>query len=113
MSDPPNAALPALAGVPVTETSSLWDRISTWAAQNKTTVYTIAGVTLIVTAGGVIYYSSSAPRANQTSAAEREELRRARKDKKKNKGNKDAASRESTESSTSMCCDSWAFPSDT
>jgi mitochondrial import receptor subunit TOM70 len=38
--------------------SSLWDRITTWASEHKAVVYTIAGVTLLVTAGGVYYYVS-------------------------------------------------------
>jgi import receptor subunit TOM70 len=39
--------------------SSLWDRISSWASENKALVYTIAGVTLVVTAAGVVYYTTS------------------------------------------------------
>lgn len=99
MSDPPNAALqsPSLAQIPVTPSSSLWDRITTWASEHKAAVYTIAGVTLVVTGAGVIYYSSSSPRVSEQAAAEREERRKARKDKKK--GKKDASPRDSTISS--------------
>ena len=48
-------------GVPVqlapsTSQSSLWDRISTWASDNKVVVYTIAGVAIVVTGAGVAYY---------------------------------------------------------
>lgn len=45
--------------LPQTGSSSLWDRISTWASEHKGTVYAIAGLTVVVTAGGVIYYLSS------------------------------------------------------
>lgn len=36
--------------------SSAWDRISTWASENKAVVYTIAGVAIVVTGAGVAYY---------------------------------------------------------
>lgn len=39
-----------------TPSSSLWDRISTWASENKAVVYTIAGVAVIATGAGVAYY---------------------------------------------------------
>ena len=44
--------------IPPAGTSSLWDRISTWASEHKGVVYTVAGLTLVVSAGGVIYYLS-------------------------------------------------------
>lgn len=52
---PPSTPIP----VPVPEHSSVWDRITTWASENKAVVYTIAGVTVAVAAGGVIYYSTN------------------------------------------------------
>jgi import receptor subunit TOM70 len=36
--------------------SSLWDRVTSWASEHKAVVYTIAGVAVVVTAGGVAYY---------------------------------------------------------
>jgi import receptor subunit TOM70 len=39
-----------------TPPSSVWDRISTWASENKAVVYTIAGVAVVVTGAGVVYY---------------------------------------------------------
>jgi import receptor subunit TOM70 len=41
---------------PSTPPSSVWDRISTWASENKAVVYTIAGVAVVVTGAGVAYY---------------------------------------------------------
>ncbi|KAI1810457.1 mitochondrial precursor protein [Poronia punctata] len=35
---------------------SLWDRLSNWASENKALVYTIAGVAVVVTGAGVVYY---------------------------------------------------------
>jgi len=39
-----------------TPPSSVWDRISTWASENKAVVYTIAGVAIVVSGAGVAYY---------------------------------------------------------
>lgn len=62
--------------------SSLWDRASKWASENKAAVYTIAGVTVVVGAGAVYYMSSNPPKVSEEAAAERKKLR---KDKKKAK----------------------------
>ncbi|KAK3214414.1 hypothetical protein GRF29_19g73426 [Pseudopithomyces chartarum] len=70
--------------LPPAGSSSLWDRISTWASENKGVVYTVAGLTLVVSAGGVIYYltddkkdaSAPSPSANKKKA--KREKRRAK-----------------------------------
>lgn len=49
----PSAPLPA--------DSSLWDRISTWVSEHKAVVYTIAGVAVVITGAGAVYYISSGP----------------------------------------------------
>lgn len=41
---------------PVPADSSLWDRISTWVSENKAIVYTIAGVAVVITGAGAVYY---------------------------------------------------------
>lgn len=69
--------------------SSLWDRLSTWASENKAVVYTIAGVTLVVTAAGIYYYTSDASVPKPAS----------KKKPKKRKSKKDDEA--STEASTS------------
>lgn len=51
----PPGAVPVAIPVPV-ESSSFWDRATTWASENKAVIYTIAGVTLVVTGAGVVYY---------------------------------------------------------
>lgn len=40
--------------------STLWDRASIWVAEHKAAVYTIAGITLVVTGAGVVYYAAGA-----------------------------------------------------
>lgn len=51
---PPGKPIPDFASS--TPSSSLWDRISNWASENKAVVYTIAGVAIVVTGAGVAYY---------------------------------------------------------
>jgi import receptor subunit TOM70 len=51
---PPGRSVPEFASS--TPSSSLWDRITTWASENKAVVYTIAGVAVVVTGAGVAYY---------------------------------------------------------
>lgn len=57
---PPSTPIPVPVQIPAE--SSIWDRISSWVSENKAVVYTIAGVTVAVAAGGVIYYSSNSVR---------------------------------------------------
>lgn len=50
----PVAPPPNSISVPVE--GSVWDRITDWATENKTIVYTIAGVTVVVSGAGLVYY---------------------------------------------------------
>lgn len=52
---PPSTPIP----VQIPADSSVWDRISTWVSEHKAVVYTVAGVTVAVAAGGIVYYSTS------------------------------------------------------
>ncbi|KAL0942402.1 mitochondrial precursor proteins import receptor [Colletotrichum truncatum] len=54
---PPLANPPTV--VPVDSSSGLWDRITTWASDNKAIVYTAAGVAVVATGAGVIYFLNS------------------------------------------------------
>ncbi|KAI1148434.1 mitochondrial precursor protein [Nemania diffusa] len=68
----PNLAKPIV--VPVE--SSVWDRFTNWASENKALVYTIAGVAVVVTGAGVVYYlngdvTSKAPSTPRLSKRER------------------------------------------
>jgi len=55
----PPAGAPDLAPIP---SSSFFDRISTWAAEHKAVVYTIAGIAVIVTGAGAVYYLTDSVR---------------------------------------------------
>ncbi len=52
---PPRAPPPASVAIPI-KSSSVWDRITNWASENKAIVYTITGVAVVVTGAGVVYY---------------------------------------------------------
>lgn len=45
--------------IPVDSSSTLWDRLSSWISDNKAVVYTIAGVAVVVTGAGAVYYLNS------------------------------------------------------
>lgn len=52
--------LPSMPTVPptftVTAPPSTWDRLSSWISENKAVVYTIAGIAVVVTGAGAVYY---------------------------------------------------------
>ena len=60
---------------------STWDRITTWAGENKVAAWTIAGVS-VVAVGGTVYYLSS-PAQPSSSDADRKGKKDRRKAKKK------------------------------
>jgi len=68
-------------------TSSLWDRISTWASENKALVYSLAGVTVVVTGGAVYYYSTSKENKSTATASGK---KKSKKDKRKAKKDAEA-----------------------
>ncbi|KAI1162830.1 mitochondrial import receptor subunit tom-70 [Nemania serpens] len=74
----PNLAKPI--AVPVE--SSVWDRFTNWASDNKALVYTIAGVAVVATGAGVVFYlngdaKSKAPSTPKLSKKERRKRKEA------------------------------------
>ena len=67
----------------------LWDRLSTWASENKAVVYTIAGFAVVVSGAGVAYYLSNSRRGSKEAAVEdkkrlsKKERRKAKQEKEK------------------------------
>ncbi|EKD13737.1 uncharacterized protein L3040_005647 [Drepanopeziza brunnea f. sp. 'multigermtubi'] len=61
--------------------SSVWDRISTWAAENKAVVYTIAGVAVVVSGAGVAYYLTD----SKPNTAGRDSPKKPKKEKRRKK----------------------------
>ncbi|KAK0739964.1 hypothetical protein B0T21DRAFT_284074 [Apiosordaria backusii] len=83
---PTIASGPAGTTVTVPGNSSLWDRISNWASENKGLVYTIAGVAVVVTGAGAVYYIRKGP--DQESApklSKKERRKRKQADKEADK----------------------------
>lgn len=72
------------------QTSSLplWDRISLWASENKAIVYTIAGVAVVISGAGVVYYLSDSRKAGTSNATE-EKKRASKKERRKAKKEKE------------------------
>ncbi|KAK5987555.1 Mitochondrial import receptor subunit tom70 [Cladobotryum mycophilum] len=75
--------------IAVDATSSTWDRISSWVSENKAAVYTIAGVAVVVTGAGVVYYlnsdstsTSNAPKLSKKERRKRKEAERKAADAK-------------------------------
>ncbi|RYP55337.1 hypothetical protein DL768_000092 [Monosporascus sp. mg162] len=63
--------------IPV-ESPSVWDRITNWASENRAIVYTIAGVAVVFTGAGVVYYlnSDSTPKASAEPRLSKKERRK-------------------------------------
>lgn len=90
----PNSPGPFPVQIPDQGTSSLWDRISTWASENKGVVYTVAGITLVAGAGGVIYYFSSEPGQDASTTASNKRKKQRERKRAKDRAEKDASAKE-------------------
>lgn len=79
---PPGPGLAKPIAIPVE--SSVWDRLTNWASENKALVYTIAGVAVVVSGAGVVYYlngdaqskGSSQPKLSKKERRKRKEAER-------------------------------------
>lgn len=84
-----NTALDTTFVSPPTPSLPLWDRISLWASENKAVVYTIAGVAVVISGAGVVYYLSDSRKGAKVEASEdvkkasKKERRRAKKEKER------------------------------
>lgn len=84
----PNTNLGISSLSPDASSLPLWDRLSTWASENKVVVYTIAGVAVAVSGAGVAYYLSDTRKGLKEAAAE-EKKRLSKKERRKAKQEKD------------------------
>ncbi|QPG96618.1 TOM (translocase of outer membrane) complex component [Epichloe festucae Fl1] len=94
MSNPlPSMPPPRPMAIPVDAPSSTWDRITSWVSENKAVVYTIAGVAVVVTGAGAVYYlnSDSKSKSDPTPKLSKKERR-----KRKEAERKAAETKEST-----------------
>lgn len=69
-------------------TLPFWDRLSTWASENKVVVYTIAGVAVVVSGAGVAYYLSDSRKGSKEVTGE-EKKRLSKKERRKAKQEKE------------------------
>lgn len=92
MSAPPASPTPSIVPVSVasstSQSSSVWDRITNWASENKAVVYTVAGVAVVVTGAGVAYYltdskDSASSRDTGGKKGSKEKRRKRKEDEKK------------------------------
>ncbi|KAJ6087556.1 hypothetical protein N7467_006470 [Penicillium canescens] len=87
----------------LTESSSasVWDRITNWVSENKAVVYTIAGVAVVVTGAGVVYYlndsSKSTPSVPKKSKNQRRKEKKKAEDEKKAKSASDESAKKTEE----------------
>src|ERR1700712_174646 len=83
--------------------SSLWDRLSTWASENKAVVYTIAGLT-IVTVGGVLYYvKDSNPSKEATGPPSKKNQSKKARRKAKKEAEDSPAKKDAEDSKSGWC----------
>lgn len=76
--------------LPAPSSASVWERISKWVSDNKALVYTVAGVAVVVTSAGVVYYLSdsskpSAKPAPSSTTEKKKSKNQRRKEKEKKK----------------------------
>ena len=90
----PNSPGPFPVEIPEPGTSSLWDRLSNWASENKGVVYTVAGITLVAGAGGVIYYFSSDSRPDAGASAGNKRKKQRDRKRAKDRAEKESSSKE-------------------
>lgn len=76
--------------------ASVWDRITNWVSDNKAAVYTIAGVAVVVTGAGVVYYlndnTKSTPSVPKKSKKQRRTEKKKAEEEKKTASVKDGRS---------------------
>ncbi|KAK3327440.1 mitochondrial outer membrane 72K protein [Cercophora scortea] len=99
-------SVPLAAPVTVPADSSLWDRVSNWVSENKAVVYTIAGVAVVVTTAGAVYYirsgSDSKDTANRPSKKERRKRKQAEREAEAEAEKAAAAAAQPTEAGPSQ-----------
>ncbi|KAK3901477.1 hypothetical protein C8A05DRAFT_34851 [Staphylotrichum tortipilum] len=83
---------------PIQADPSLWDRIATWVSEHKAVVYTIAGVAVVVTTAGAVYYVRSGPAQETTPRPSKKERRKRKQAERDAETGKAPASTEKAES---------------
>ncbi|KAI9037621.1 putative mitochondrial outer membrane translocase receptor (TOM70) [Aspergillus affinis] len=84
------------ASLPASSSASVWDRVSKWVSENKALVYTIAGVAVVVTSAGVVYYLSDTGRPAQAPAPVKKSKNQRRKEKERKKAEEEKKAKASS-----------------
>ena len=84
------------ASLPASSSASVWDRVSKWVSENKALVYTIAGVAVVVTSAGVVYYLSDTGRTAQAPAPPKKSKNQRRKEKERKKAEEEKKAKASS-----------------
>lgn len=77
------------AKLPAASSSSVWDRVSNWVSENKALVYSIAGVSIVVTSVGVVYYLSDSSKSGTSSSSSTQKKSKTQRRKEKKKAEDD------------------------
>ncbi|KAL5333369.1 hypothetical protein BJX70DRAFT_381260 [Aspergillus crustosus] len=83
--DPSKNVVVDTASLPSSSTTSVWDRISKWVSENKALVYTVAGVAVVVTSAGVVYYLSDSNRPEKSAGTSSPEKKKSKNQRRKEK----------------------------
>lgn len=78
--------------------TTLWDRVTVWASENKAIAYTIAGVVVVASGAGIVYYNSN----SKQNTPETDKKRSSKKEKRKAKLGKDRQQGQSESSPTNQ-----------
>ncbi|KAL4949613.1 hypothetical protein BDW69DRAFT_173959 [Aspergillus filifer] len=83
--DPSKNVVIDTASLPASSSTSVWDRISKWVSENKALVYTVAGVAVVVTSAGVVYYLNDSGRSAKSSTTAPGEKKKSKNQRRKEK----------------------------
>lgn len=63
--------------------NGLWDRLSSWASRNKAFVYSVAGIAVVVTGAGAIYYLNSSANDQPPSSPKKKSKKAKQRERKR------------------------------
>ena len=99
---------PRIPSLPTSSSPSptMWEKIGTWVSDHKIVVYTVAGVAVVVSGAGVVYYLSDArtlkPAGQEKKRPSKKERRKAKQDRENEagRGSDQPAARDTTRTPT-------------
>ncbi|KAG6019489.1 TOM (translocase of outer membrane) complex component [Claviceps sp. Clav32 group G5] len=100
----PSMPPPRPVAIPLDAPSSTWDRLTSWISENKAAVYTIAGVAVVVTGAGAVYYlnSDSKPKSDSAPKLSKKERRKRKEAERKAAETKESSPAESNAKTVSV-----------